>query len=726
MADAQTPIEDTPVPSQDAPPKDSTVEKPEKTDPKDKNAKIVKVIDGGRESSKRMRKDHFQEWKRNVELRMGKIATMYTGGLDLDDDDLQTEINPDWALTKTKTANLFSQVPTVQGTHENLQYAPAVSPFMKQMNYEIGEKRAHVAVAMEEALNDVVNAAGIAGAIVGYAARFDMVDVPSVEVWQSPKGPIPVKAMTEDQQHALMDAGILPKQSVNRKVSDKFYVTRISPVDLLVPSDFTGSCFDDGDWVGRTGRLPWSVAKAEFKLSEEDKDNLLSGYDKPSADELRTDAEQSGLLETKGVKFDEIYYWRYRFDSDEKNFNAIWKVVFVEGKKDPVIHEPWDGQELDEKTRQYIGATVFPIRFLTLTYITDNPIPPSDSAAGRPQVNDLRRSRNQMFANRRRSMPLRWFDVNRVDPLIQANLMRGTIQGFIPFNGNGNNGIGEIARASYPAEDFTFDSMTKQDLMELWQIGPDQLGAASTGKKSTGQSQLQQQNFATRIGQERSRVAYFFLSICQVLAGLMVLHSDFPVLTGDEKAAMQKAWDNKHIIHDLVLKIRPDSTIVLDTQAQLQRYTQFLNLTAKSGFVNPEPIIAKMAELSGIDPAEVMIKPQGKPPDQPNISYRFSSKDDIINPVVFAILKKAGMAPSAEEIEEAKQLLMSSVAPPKPPAPQGAPGAGGAPPLPPGGAPPAPPAAPAGQPHPTDGAHPDWHLADKVAKRGRDIGPGGS
>src|ERR1019366_2235245 len=123
-------------------------------------------------SAEKFRRTKSTEWKRNVDLRLGKTATLYTGGVNIDDD-IQSEINPDWALTKTKTANLFSQVPEVQGTHENKKYAAAISPFMRSLNYEIGEKRANIGAAMEEANNDVVNAAGIGGILAGYAARFE-------------------------------------------------------------------------------------------------------------------------------------------------------------------------------------------------------------------------------------------------------------------------------------------------------------------------------------------------------------------------------------------------------------------------------------------------------------------------------------------------------------------------------------------------------------------------
>ncbi len=322
-----------------------------------------------------------------------------------------------------------------------------------------------------------------------------------------------------------------------------------------------------------------------------------------------------------------------------------------------------------------------------------------------------------MFQNRERSTPLRWYDVNRVDPLIAQNLMRGTIQGMIPTQGDGSRSVGEIARASYPAEDLSFDQQVKQDLMEMWQIGPEQLGISTPGKKTNAQAGLVQQNFATRIGQERAKVANFFLGICEVLAGLMVLHSDFSVLTDQEKQQMEQAWDRKHVVHDLVFKILPDSTIQLDTTSRLNRAMQFLNMTVKSGFVNPLPVIADIAELSGYDPSEVIVQPKPPKPDDPNLSYRFSGKDDLMNPIVYAMLKKTGQAPSAEEIEAAKaDLLAVQSRQPVPRPPQAG-----------GGAAPGP-SAPASHP-PGAGAttdhHPQWALGNKIAKRSRDMSGGG-
>src|SRR5712692_2644422 len=86
---------------------------------------LEKALKAEVNAAKRNRRQYYSEWKRNVELRLGNIATLSTGGLPVSDK-LQTEINPDWTLTKTKTANLFSQLPVVQATHLNKKYAPAI------------------------------------------------------------------------------------------------------------------------------------------------------------------------------------------------------------------------------------------------------------------------------------------------------------------------------------------------------------------------------------------------------------------------------------------------------------------------------------------------------------------------------------------------------------------------------------------------------------------------
>src|SRR5882672_3088853 len=111
------------------------------------NKKVEGQLKDQLEGSKRKRKELIPAWKRNVETRRGfPQGAGSTVGIGDDGGDLQSEINPDWSLTKTKTANLYSQNPKVLGIHENTKYAAAIPPFMKALNYELGDKRSKVGV----------------------------------------------------------------------------------------------------------------------------------------------------------------------------------------------------------------------------------------------------------------------------------------------------------------------------------------------------------------------------------------------------------------------------------------------------------------------------------------------------------------------------------------------------------------------------------------------------
>jgi len=683
------------------------------------NKEIADKLNTRAKNSIEHKKSFLNDWKRNVDIRLGQPVPLYTEGLDIDAD-LQSSINPDWSLTKTKTANLFSQVPTIRGTHVSDTFAPAIAPFLKQLNYELGPKRANTAVAMNECLNDVVNASGIAAAIVTYQARFDTVQLPlndpMLPAPAAAPSQVPTTPLPGDPNAALAADGSAvpgpanPMADVARPLSDMFCIDRISPKDLLWPSEFTGSDFNNADYMGRRGTCTKAVAQVDFKLNRDQLAQVVESAVSDGSPDLRSRQENKLPKEDLDqVSFSEIFYWRYRMDPNEKNFKAIWRLVFVDGLTDPVIHEPYKGQRYSPMTRKYVGVCKLPIQVMTLTYITDNPVPPSDSQAGRPQVNDMRRSRSQMFQNRQRSIPIRWFDVNRIDQDLQGNLMRGIVQGMLPTNGPGDRAIGEVARASYPSENLEFDQAVKMDLMESWQVGPNQLGTTQPGRHTAGEADIVQQNFSTRIGQERGFVAQFFVNLAEILAGLLVLYSDFSVLTPQEKSDMMQAWDQKAILHDLVLNIVPDSTVLLDADQQIAKLMKVLNMTVQSGFVNPEPIIAQILELSGLDPKAIMTKPQPKSPEM-KLSMTFAGKEDMTNPLVIAMLMKMGEFPDPQTIEQAKQVL-DNLPNPGMPAPPGMPPG----PPPPGGPGPV----PNGQQPP---AHPNWHMAPKVATRSREMG----
>jgi hypothetical protein len=581
-----------------------------------------------------LRRKMIASWTVNVDYRRGKQ-------FDTDSDQDRIAIMTDWANTKAKQAQLFSQVPEVRLTPKRPEYKDAVPVFSRKLNEIL--TRARVGVAMDEALPDCINAAGVGAALISYESRTQgtrLVPVP------------PPEAVAQLQATGQP----VPMQEMPNTTDTRFRIQRISPADLLWPIEFTGSDFDDASWLGRSGRMPWSDALHVFGgptgLQPGDKELVVGGDNRTYLDVLTHGIDRERFREPDVVAFDEIFYWRHLFHPEETNFDAIQRLVFVVGKNAPVLDEPWAGQK--RAGDKVLGSCKMPIRVVTLTYISDESIPPSDTAIGRSQVDELIRARSQMVRQRENSLPIRWFDVNRVAPEVQDTLIRGTWQGMIPMNGDGSRSVGEVARATYPREDFEFQTIAKNDLSESWQVTPAQ-GGGGQRPNSASEAQITQANFATRIGYERARVVKFFVGIAEVVGGLLSLFGEF----SQEELQALGGWDREHIANYFVYTVRADSTVLLDADQRSERLMKFLNMTAKSGFVDVLPIITELAELAGLQPADVVRPPNPPMSDPLNVSLRLTGAHDLMDPMTLAMLLKSGQAPDAQAIAAARQLIQS-------------------------------------------------------------------
>jgi hypothetical protein len=77
----------------------------------------------------------------------------------------------------------------------------------------------------------------------------------------------------------------------------------------------------------------------------------------------------------------------------------------------------------------------------------------------------------------------------------------------------------------------------------------------------------------------------------------------------------------------------------------------------------------EIASLSGLDPNQVIQPPQPEAPPKPNISLRLNGAEDMTNPLMLAFMITTDLAPSPEQIEQAKQLISMVVVPAPPPPP---------------------------------------------------------
>lgn len=604
--------------------------KPPQDEAQEKKKKLHDEFRSRIDACKSYRRRLVSTWTANIDMRRGKAAASQG-------DEERTQVPIDWSLTKTKQASLFSQVPQLKISHPFLGQAPFIFTLEQKTNDLL--RSGGIESAMDEVLPDVINASGIGGVIVAYEA-----------ITRDKEMPV--------QDPATLPPGAIPEMKIVPEILDKRYtVQRISPSDLLWPINFTGSDFNNAAWIGRSGRVSWATAVQRWKLTEEDKERCL-GEDRQTVDRLTHDVEKERTAGDELVSFDEIFYRVADYHEDATSYSAIHTLVFVAGKPEPVVDEPWKGQQLSPEG-VLLGSKLPPIQLLTLSYISDETIPPSDTAVGRPMVLELNKLRQQVIIHRDRNIPVRWFDVNRIDPTVQHSLMRGTWAAMIPVQGNGGNVLGEIAKSTMPQENFTFDSLIKGDLSEAWSIGPNQMGSGA-GVETKGEGDQINEHFQTRLGRERAKVGKFFCNIAEILASLVCLYEDPAELGEGFDPAVSKS---------LCFSILADSTVLLDSNQRLERLINFVNFGAKSGWVNIEPVMKEIAQLSGLDPNQVITPPQPEPPTKPNMSVRISGAEDLLNPLMLAFLVNSGQAPSPEQIEQAKQLISMVVVPAPPPPP---------------------------------------------------------
>ncbi len=322
----------------------------------------------------------------------------------------------------------------------------------------------------------------------------------------------------------------------------------------------------------------------------------------------------------------------------------------------------------------------------TLTYISDLAVPPSDSQAARPQVREMIRSRSQMIRQRDHSVPIRWYDVNRLDELTVGRIQKGEWLDMIPVNGPGERVIGEVARASYPRESFGFANVIGSDLDRTWSMSNTQLGTTNDTERSATEVGVVANANGQRLDYEKARVNRYLVEGAEVLFSLAQRFMDetrYVEIVGQDGAERLAPVTAAAIAGDYAFDIKADSSDRIDTATKQGNSVKLYNIVGNSSSVNRQALEAEIFELHGLDPAKMMAQPKEKGPEPPNISYRFSG-EDLLNPIAVAVMLRAGHDLGQKDIQAAQMLIRDAVAGLRDMQPQMTPTSGGpAPPAPP-------------------------------------------
>lgn len=584
----------------------------------------------------RLRETMLADWQENVNHRKARPFSKVP-----EHDTVAVPV--DWSRTKNKVAQLFYQVPEVKLRARRPEYAAAAPTFAAALNFELTHnlRLEHV---MDEVLGDVINAAGVGVAMVGYEGTFETVDMPG------PPDPL---------------TGEPTSIPTPRPVYECYYSQRIDPAAFLWPVEFVGSDWQRADWLGYKGRIPLAEAVRRKWVAPDYEPNGDEAPESVSETSEDTEREPHG----KFVNFSHIFYRPAAFSHEEKDHRKIHQVVVIENEDTVALDEPLPWQRYVPENRSWVGLTTFPIKVLTLTTISGEAIPPSDSQVGRAQVREMMKSRSQMLTQRDRSIPLRWYDVNLVDPIIGDKIQKGVYQDMIPMNGPGNNAIGEVARASFPRESFEFQNVIERDLDQAWSMGPNQQGQATPGDTSATEANIIQGSANVRTEYERARVLRFFLEIAEGVGALMQMFQDdqrFAEVIGQDGIKKLEPWDRQTIRGDYIFEAKPDAALRVDVGQKRVELLNLYKMVRRDPLINAQALITDLLQVHGLDPSAFIVPPKEEPPKPPVVRYSFNSAD-LTNPIVVAIAQKTGTPITPEDIAAARALQADAGIPILPP-----------------------------------------------------------
>jgi hypothetical protein len=591
------------------------------------------------------RRDRYlPRWQQNVKAFEGAIPGQA---------DEAVWVNKDYPRVKGKLSQLFFRVPEVQLRARQPQFAPAAPVYGAALNQKL--RSMGVEYAIDEALTDVLCPAGLGAVVVGYEVVTESVQRPSTDLTGAPP----------EVGAALVESGLVEVEKVDVPIHEEYYVERISPAKFLWPASFKGSDWQKAAWLGYEFEVPLEDAKRKYKLPDE-----FQGVKPKRENDLAPDAGDDATPTNESmVRGWVIWYRAHLYDKSVKHPMKFRRLVIVDGHDKPVRHEDSPYQRWDAERRRWIGMTSFPIKPITLTYVPDKAVPPSDAQLGRPQVNELIRSRTLMMAQRERSLPVRWYDTNQIDDEASELLRNAWIQSWVPLQGPGERALGEIARANFPRENFEFDNVITRDLDETWSMSPNAVGGDTVGETTAEEVQAMQRSTGIRLDYERNKVLRWFVGVAEAVGSLMQLFSDdqeFAEVVGADGAKRLQVWDRTQIQGEFAFECKPDSQLRLDAAQARQDSRNLYQFLANDPHVNRTKLLEDVLRTHNLDPATIITQPPPKGPEAPNVSYRFSGDDlNPLNPnfpIVLSILQQTGIRFDPKLIQAAHQAAQRMMA----------------------------------------------------------------
>lgn len=587
-----------------------------------------------------VRQKKLESWRRNTKAYLDQLKPS-------DPDGIRVPI--EFSKTEQKKYQLFYRLPaiklrpsarTIRSSYPqtpdgqpDFAQAPArdlkkaIAIFREVLTYYVGVKGANTKALMDEIVFDVLCPSGIAFVKLGYE-RYD-------------NGTVPVQVGWEDVLNVGDVLGLSPSAKVPiyepapNIVCEQYYASRISPARGLIPAEFMGSDFNLADFLAHdffilpetAKKRGWNIDGADIKAN--DKAAIVQ-------DDRIMPLEQTGRR-TGQVRCREVFYYPYRLGLHD-NPDKIRRLVFVGDNKTPVVHQDFKDQRFDARGKWIGGLKTHPIKVLTLRYVSDMAVPPSDCQITRSQSDELAEFRTQQMRHKRKAIPRLAVNVDAFPNEDAKNkFLRGEHYGDIPVMGAArlDKVALEISKPTLPPENAYSENQLKRDIDEAWALGGNASGVKEKGSPTATEIAAIAQATANRLGGEREKCVTFWLSLVESIGSLVQMYADredYVEIVGEDGAKSIEAWDRDTIAGEFLYEVVPDSSLPPDAAADRDLALNAYNLLANDPFINREQLVRDTASAYGLDPDRLVRVPEPPKEEKPKVSVAI--KGDDLNPAM--------------------------------------------------------------------------------------------
>lgn len=631
--------------------------------------------------ARQMREDVAEKygWEENLKRYVPRPAK-FDGKIDSD-----VNMGADFRDVERKKAALFYDTPAVSlETTQDREVAPAspqqprpvmlstlVSWQQEILNELLGPQHANVKPTVLKAIFNCLCPSGVGPVSVGY--QVTMKTVKTMAPVMDPVTGQPVMQPPTAMEMVGSALGMAPPMpqpmmqevEVEVPIDERWFVSESSPKALLVPASYRSTDFQRAPWLGKDWRKPLSQVRREYGLPKDWKASANDDDTKPYFDNQtpNVNEEDAGDPYVSGV---DITYRTQLRSEEEVHPDAMRRLVLVDGHDTPLEHRdsPWqDFLPSGELTPDSLRG--FPERPLVLRDLSDSAWIPSDCAVTRQLTREGEKYRRQVLEQRDGNKMVIAFDSGKISPTDINKITQSNGVTWVPLQegalAQGKDAIMvQVAQPTTGRETYMGMDVVDHDRAGVLGIDANQTGSQAKGRKTATEQSIVQRNSEARFEQERQRVLAWFLDVVAAFDTLVLRYADERIAVKILGEVRGKLWAEHKgaLAGGYGYNLRVDSGKYLDIEADRRQWLQFYGQLRQDPMINPRPLLEKVSETLGLDPAEFIVEPQ-KP--QKDLKASVSIKAEDLDPakpqfaLMVSLLRQGGWKIDPADVQMAQQ-----------------------------------------------------------------------